>query len=383
MNDETVLRKQAIALYLKGASVIKISEVLGKTRQWVYKWLKRYNTGESEWADSQSRAPKTSVKQISNQTEEAIVSVRKSLSGHKYAQKGALSILYEFERLNIKAPSVATINRVLKRNDLIEKGDTRVAKKKEYPNSFCNVQQMDLIGPKYLKGGFRYYLLDIIDIETHFAGVYPILNKSTESIVPAVSKFWMDFSMPDYFQMDNELSFRGSNRYPRSFGPLIRLALSQNIVPIFIPPAEPWRNGIIEKFNDTVQKYLINTQTFTCFRELEEHSRDFSTFHNKNHHYSILQGKTPQQMISGINRFKLNTIPEMNRKIPLEEGEIIFIRFIRSDCIIRILDARFDLKKELIYSYVIARIIVKSHVLQIERDNIIHHIFPFVMPVDW
>jgi hypothetical protein len=49
--------------------------------------------------------------------------------------------------------------------------------------------------------------------------------------------------MPDYLQMDNELSFRGSNRYPRSFGPLIRLSLSENITPIFIPPGEPGAMG--------------------------------------------------------------------------------------------------------------------------------------------
>jgi hypothetical protein len=48
---------------------------------------------------------------------------------------------------------------------------------------------MDLIDPKYLKGGFRFYLFDIIDVETHFAGVYPILNKSAESITTCVINF--------------------------------------------------------------------------------------------------------------------------------------------------------------------------------------------------
>jgi putative transposase len=242
---------------------------------------------------------------------------------------------------------------------------------------------MDLIGPRYLKGGFRYYILNIIDIESHFAGVYPITNKSTESIVPAICQFWSDFSMPDYLQMDNELSFRGSNRHPRSFGALIRLAISQNITPVFIPPAEPWRNGTIEKFNDNVQKYFLNTQTFTCIEELRERSHEFMAFHNLNHRYSTLNGRTPLQVISGCSCFKLKSKPDLNQRIPIEEGEIVFIRFIRSDCIIRVLDARFELKRELMYSYVIARIVVKNHALQIERDNKIYQIFPFLMPVDW
>jgi putative transposase len=242
---------------------------------------------------------------------------------------------------------------------------------------------MDLLGPKYLKGGFRYYILNIIDVDTHFAGVYPILNKSTENILTAVCQFWIDYSMPDFLQMDNELSFRGSNRYPRNFGALIRTALSQHIVPIFIPMAEPWRNGIIEKFNDNVQKYLLNTQTFACFEDLKAQSKEFMSFHNLNHRYTVLKGKTPHQIASESSYFKLIDKPDINRRIPMEHGEVIFIRFIRSDCIIRILDAKFELKQELMYSYVIARIIIKNHILQIERDHIIHQIFPFLMPVDW
>lgn len=60
--------------------------------------------------------------------------------------------------------------------------------------------------------------------------------------------------MPDALQMDNELAFRGSNRYPRSFGSVVRFALNQGMAVVFIPVKEPWRNGIIEKFNHTYQE---------------------------------------------------------------------------------------------------------------------------------
>jgi putative transposase len=130
MNDEIILRKQAIELYLQGTSVIEISDKLGKTRQWVYKWLNRYKTGKVDWFNSLSNAPKKSAKHISNNIEQAIVNIRQNLQVQKYAQKGALNILYEFERININPPSIATINRVLKRNNLIGISDARVAKKR-------------------------------------------------------------------------------------------------------------------------------------------------------------------------------------------------------------------------------------------------------------
>jgi len=136
MNDEIVLRKQAVELYLQGTSVIEISDKLGKTRQWVYKWLNRYKTGEVDWFNSLSNAPKKPAKHISNNIEQAIVNIRQNLQGQKYAQKGALNILYEFERININPPSIATINRVLKRNNLIGISDARVAKKKNIQATF-------------------------------------------------------------------------------------------------------------------------------------------------------------------------------------------------------------------------------------------------------
>ena len=43
---------------------------------------------------------------------------------------------------------------------------------------------MDLIGLRYLKEGFKFYIFNIIDIGNHFTGVYPINNKAATSIVP-------------------------------------------------------------------------------------------------------------------------------------------------------------------------------------------------------
>jgi putative transposase len=170
--------------------------------------------------------------------------------------------------------------------------------------------------------------------------------------------------MPDYLQLDNELSFRGSNRHPRSFGSLIRLALAERITPVFIPPAEPWRNGVIEKFNDNVQRYFLNTQNFSNLKELQDRAVEFMCFHNQNHRYSTLSGKTPGQIVSNAGSFKLANLPEAGQRIPMEEGEVVFVRFIRSDCRIKILDTQFEVKRELMYTYVIARIIIQKHILR-------------------
>lgn len=242
---------------------------------------------------------------------------------------------------------------------------------------------MDLVGPKYLAGGFRFYILDVIDTETHYAGVYPLPNKSSVSIASALTDFWKNYSMPDFLQMDNELSFRGSNRYPRSLGLVLRLALSQGITPIFIPTAEPWRNGIVEKFNHNMLKHFYSTQKFKDLQDTIEKAKEFSAYHNQNHRYSSQKGKTPNDLVSKTKKYKLTKEPDLDKPIPLNEGRIIFIRFVRSDRELRILNTKIKVSKQLVYTYVIAEIIIEKHVLIISQDNIIHHVFPFIMPVDW
>lgn len=329
MEQEEILRQEAVRLHLQGTSTASICEQLNRTRQWVHKWLKKYaESQENDWYKSGSNIPKNIRSKTTESLEQTVIEIRQRLSSNPYAQKGAIHILYEFERLGINPPSIATINRILQRNNLIEKAVVKRQKTTEYPTYFSGVQQMDLIGTKYLKGGFRFYFYNIIDTENHFASVYPIINKTAESITSCVIDFWRTYQMPDFLQMDNELSFRGSNRHPRGLGLLMRMALHCGVSPLFIPVAEPWRNGIIEKFNDNVLKYFFNTQTFSSLEELQKRAKEFAAFHNENHRYSSQGNRTPNQMLKEITyKATLSKEIDLTQKILIEEGRLLFIRF--------------------------------------------------------
>ena len=177
--------------------------------------------------------------------------------------------------------------------------------------------------------------------------------------------------LPDFLQLDNELSFRGSNRYPRSPGLIIRLCLYFGVQPVFIPVKEPWRNGVVEKFNDTYNKKFFRRQWFANYATLKRQSKNFQRFHNKHHRYSCLKGKTPLEVIQADD-FKPVTIGP-GTKLPqldyVPEGEITLIRFIRSDCKLDIFGEKFQVSKGLAYSYVKAVIVTSIHALQVYRDS--------------
>jgi len=210
-----------------------------------------------------------------------------------------------------------------------------------------------------------------MDLFSHSVYIESQRSKEDRQVASSLLRCWKALGPPDYLQLDNELSFRGSNRYPRSPGLVIRLCLYFGVQPVFIPIGEPWRNGAIEKFNDTYNKKFFHRQWFSSYSYLKGQSKNFQRFHNKHHRYSCLKGKTPQEIIKGSN-FKPNTVGS-NTKLPqldkIPDGNIILIRFIRSNRLLDIFSEKFKVSKDLVYSYVKAVIVTKIHQLQIHLGD--------------
>jgi Homeodomain-like domain len=118
--DEETLRQMAITQYLQGKKPISIYRDLGKTKKWFFKWLKRYRSGDEHWYRDLSRAPLSQPHQTSSDTRKLILSIRNDLDS-SYAQIGVTAIRWEGQKLGISLPSDSTINRILKREDLVKK----------------------------------------------------------------------------------------------------------------------------------------------------------------------------------------------------------------------------------------------------------------------
>ena len=206
-----------------------------------------------------------------------------------------------------------------------------------------------------------------MDVFSHQVYIESQRSKQDRQVASSLLRCWKTVGLPDFIQFDNELSFRGSNRYPRSPGLVIRLCLHFGVQPVFIPLGEPWRNGAIEKFNDTYNKKFFRRQWFPSYAALKRQSKNFQRFHNKHHRYSCLKGKTPLEVIQNDN-FEPMTLGA-NTKLPelddVPEGNIILIRFVRSNQILDIFGEKFKVSKDLVYSYVKAVIVTKIGTLQI------------------
>ena len=384
MANEEALRKQAITLHLQGKKVSAIAREIGRTRQWVHKWIKRYDAQSDNWCSSRSHAPRNNHA-VSSTLEEKVVETRQVLEASPYLESGAYAIWHHLKEQGITPPSVATINRILRKHGLTRKKVKYRKSGIDYPETPEDTQLMDLIGPRYLRGGQRFYLLTIISNDTRHAGVYPILSKSGNDITQSVINFWKSYSKPTYLQMDNELSFKGSNRHPRGLGVLIRTALELNVIPVFIPVSEPWRNGVIERFNQHIERTLL-LQEHKNFEELLTHSREFMEQHNQCHPYSTMRHKTPvkldQELALPLTPLREDYIfkepPELDC---MNLNEIHFIRLVRSDLKICVLNTEIDVDESLMHTYVKAQLLVNDHVLLVKQDDRIVQSFEFAMPL--
>jgi transposase InsO family protein len=376
--ENTQQRILAVLRFKNGESLESICASLNKSKAWLYKWNKRYADNDASWSKSRSRRPLSSPGYIPAEVVEIVKIVRLNL----YNQDlfcGAQAIHWEMEDLGIEPlPSIRTINRILSRHELTHRRTGKYEAKgtayPELPSVRSNqTHQADLVGPCYLKGPVRFYSLNVIDTATVRCGLYPSMSKSSQSIIDGLWAIWMRMGMPNNMQIDNAMTFFGSPTHPRGMGPLIRLCLHHGIEPWFIPMAEPWRNGMIEKFNDRYQKMFLAKNVMTTEKELHAGSLNFEQRHNSRYRYSKLNGKTPLKALAASKaKLRFPNGPKAPRH-PLkkpETGRYHLVRLIRSNLKLDVFGEMFPVSPVLKYEYVIATINVKEQKLRLFLDKI-------------
>jgi len=224
----------------------------------------------------------------------------------------------------------------------------------------------------------------MMDLYSHQVYLESQRTKEDDQVASSLLRCWKVLGIPDFIQFDNELSFRGSNRYPHSFGIVLRLCLYYGVQPVFIPIGEPWRNGSVERFNDTYNRKFFRRQWFASYATLKRQSKYFQRFHNRYHRYSCLKGKTPMEVVRQSNHKPVKLGP--NTKLPkidfIPEGNVFLIRFIRSDRKLDVFGEKFMVSKELVYSYVKGVIVTGIHTLQLYLGDELVETFEYPIPMD-
>lgn len=371
-------RVSAVQRYLAGEDPETVCASLGKTTRWLYKWVARHTPDDPTWFEDQSRRPLTSPSRTHSEIERIVEMVRLSLY-NKGNFCGNQAIQWEMIDMEVQPiPSLSTIGRILRRRELTYRRTERyIPKGKKYPELPGllpnQTHQVDLVGPRYLTGPIRFYSLHAVDTAINRCAIEPMSSKAAQSVLDAVYALWLRMGIPQNLQVDNELAFYGSPTHPRGMGSLIRLCLHYGVNLWFIPPSEPWRNGLVEKFNDHYQQKFLAKVTMVSMPQLRQESLAFEHRHNSTYRYSKIKGKTPLKALAEMEKKLIFPSESHAPRHPLnkpEKGCYHFVRFIRSDCRLNIFGERFSAPPETKYEYVVATVDVKEQKLKLFIDTI-------------
>jgi putative transposase len=354
MDDvEVGLRREAVRRRLAGESPEVIARELGRTRQWVRKWAARYDPDDPGWAQGRSHAARRVANRTDAEVEQQVLAVRTKLEANPWAQVGAPAVAWELAKLGAVVPPLRTIERILRRAGATgrPRPGRRASKGIVYPAPAArragDVVQVDLVGPRHLDGGERFHALNQIDVCSHHADIEIVADRGDERVVAGLHALWTRHGVPGRVQFDNGGPFTS----PTGVGEVVRFCVHQGTTPVFIPPREPWRNGTIERFNDTFDKRFFRQERFSDRDQLAERAGAFE-FHNSQHRYRAINGRAPDETVPAPRRDPL-AVEEIPTGWPAT-GRIEFIRFIRSDHKLRLLGRAIPVPDGHAYQYLTA-----------------------------
>lgn len=345
-------RYAAIHLLRAGHSVEEVAKQLKRSRQWVRKWRKRYETGGWQGLASRSRAPKKhgrrlpeSVRQLVAQTRSELEAEAAMRTGLRYI--GGIAIRTRLkDKPNALWPSVATIERILREKELSQPRCKATLPKIVYPHlkptqahELCQVD----IAPHFLSGGERVACFNAIDVVSRNPTGQAYARRRSQDAAEFLVHVWQTLGIPRYTQVDNESCFSGGFTHKYVLGKVVRLALQVGTELLFSPVRHPQSNGYVERFHQDYDKHVWEDTYLENRQAVQQQAEPFFQLYRHSRHHSRLNEQTPFEVHYQTAPHCLAPDFQLSqRKLPLYEGRVHFMRRVRSDATVSVLNVAWQ-----------------------------------------
>ena len=393
-------RVRAIELVDAGVAKAEVARRLGRSREWVHKWLARYRSEGQAGLTDRSRARMRQDRAFPVAVTERVLAVRHALEEDPVANIGALSILATLEREGFTPlPSIATIERILSRAGATRSTVTPAPVGAKLPLPRVTTpgvwQQADWVQDRYLTGGIRFNSLQIADVGSHGITAGQFLDRTLVTAVTfLLESAWPQLSIPQAISTDNAFT-RTTHRH-NPFTIWARVCLFYGVEVIIGPPGGHGWNNHIEAVNHLWQSRTIRAQHFRSLEELRAGSERACWWFN--HHRPILDPDThgtryPAAYIKS-HRHALHWPPPITvadhidpdgaLSIPLSAGRVTFIRHVTEHHTIRIAGGTWDIPTSIpVGGLITATITTDQHRLEIRHQGepVATHPYPINHPI--
>jgi transposase InsO family protein len=279
--SESLARLVVTAVLVEGRTKAEVARDYGVSRQWVHELTKRYLTEGDGGLVARTRRPRSNRSRIPEAVEDAIVALRKELE-EQGLDAGAHTIAYHLAKRGIVPPSVATIWRILVRRGFVIPQPQKRPKaalirfQAEMPNERW---QEDITHWK-LAAGTDVEILNAIDDHSRFlVGSDALAVFKAADVVASFHKAAGAYGFPASLLTDNGAVFTAA---PRGGRCALELECDRlGIRDINSRPYHPQTCGKVERFHQTLKRYLAKQDAAHTIAELQAQLDTFRTYYNE------------------------------------------------------------------------------------------------------
>ena len=280
----------------EGRPVAELTAEHGVHRSWIYKLLGRYKADGEAGLHPRTRRPRTSPTQVATDVEDRVVLLRKQLAGDGY-DAGAVTIHYHLQhQLEGQVPSVSSIWRILKRRGFV------TPQPKKRPRSSFIRFAADLPNECWqsdmthwtIAGDIGVEIVNFIDDHSRLcvASVALAVTKATD-IAEIFTVAAQSHGTPASVLTDNGCIYTAKYRGGKVIMETLLEALG--VTYKHSSPYHPQTCGKVERFHQTIKKFLAKQEPATSLAELQDQLDTFVNYYNEHRPHRALGRRTPRQ----------------------------------------------------------------------------------------
>lgn len=288
----------AVTAFVAGepVNVTRICREAGTSRKTFYKWAARYRAHGLAGFEERSRRPLTTPRRTPADVEQLVVEIHSELKAAGL-DHGAMTVQWHLGRRPVmnqqRVPAVATIHRILTRHGLIEPQPKKRPKtswrrfEAPAPNEWWQIDAMDWV---IATGPVKVF--NIIDDHSR------VVTRSRVVAEATTAEAWTTFcqagqqwGLPAAVLSDNGLCFSGKlRRMEVVFEANLRDA---GIRPITGRPFHPQTTGKVERFQQTLKKWLRREPLARSMAQLQHQLDEFCRIYNHERPHQGIGRVTP------------------------------------------------------------------------------------------
>jgi transposase InsO family protein len=283
------------AVRIQGRSKAEVSRDYGVSPRWVYEVCRRFDAEGEAGLVPRSRRPHTSPGRTADETEDEIVELRKELLELGF-DAGAHTIAAHLARRHTHVPSVSTIWRILSRRGFVSPQPHKRPRSSfvRFEADMPNERWQTDITHVRLAGGEEVEIMNVIDDHSRLlvASDALVVFKAAD-VVETFHRAGAAHGFPASLLSDNGAVFTAGPRHGRC---ALEIELARlGIRAMHSRPYHPQTCGKVERFHQTLKRFLARQDPAATIEELQVQLDRFGNYYNTVRPHRAIRRRTPAE----------------------------------------------------------------------------------------